>query len=455
MQGSAFSCILPLKDSYVLETTTNNSTYKTMNRKISHMGIAALMAATAATALGACATQNKNQDTDGQQAVKSDDNIDAGYLVMSDDQREAVANTNDFAFNLYRTQAGMDSRVVSPISVAYLMGILANGANGTTESEIMKALCLDTTSLTTLNETYKAIIATAPSLDSQTQVNIANCIAVNKPFALKADYSAAVKALYDAQVVSMDFASKKTLAAINGWCDKQTHGMIPKIVDSLDPGMAAVLMNAIYFNGSWAEKFDKAGTKTENFRGYTRDIKKVQMMHQENKFMYTDNSDYAAVRLPYGNGAYAMTVVLPAEGKSVSDIVATLNDGKFVKMQNAMEKCVVDLKLPRFTTSTETQLNKPIAALGAPSIFAGSADFSKMSDTPLYVSTMFQKAKIEVSEEGTKAAAVTAGIMAMASLHHDEPRRVTFHANRPFLYLITERSTNAIFFIGQYTGDTE
>lgn len=427
-----------------------------MNKNISRMGVAALVAATAATALSSCATQKNKQGDSNRQAIRMDDNMDAGYLILDDGQRAAVAKTNDFALNLYRTQAGMDSKVVSPVSVAYLMGMLANGADGATKAEIMKALCLDGTSLKTLNETYKSIINIAGRLDRQTQINIANCIAVNKQVSLKPDYAATMKTLYDAQVESMDFASKKALAAINGWCDRQTNGMIPKIIDQLDPGMAAVLMNAIYFNGTWEAPFEKADTKTENFRGYTRDIKKVPMMHQEHKFMYTDNSDYAAVRLPYGNGAYAMTVILPAEGKSVDDVARSLSAESVVKMQNSMDKCVVDLKLPRFTTTTETQLNKPVSDLGAPSIFqAGAADFSKMADTPLYVSSMFQKAKIEVSEEGTKAAAVTASMVAMTALIPEEPRHVVFHADRPFLYLITERTTGAIFFIGQYTGDAE
>lgn len=118
-----------------------------------------------------------------------------------------------------------------------------------------------------------------------------------------------------------------------------------------------------------------------------------------------------------------------------------------------MKECVVDLKLPRFSTTTETQLNKPIASLGATSMFQSEADFSNMTDASMFVSTMLQKAKIEVNEKGTKAAAVTAAIMTMSIYQPDEPRHVTFHANRPFIYLITERSSGAIFFIGQYTGE--
>lgn len=428
-----------------------------MKKSIVHMGHAAVMAALAATTLGSCATQKNQQKTDNSMnATKIESNLDEQYLILSDAEQKAVAQTNDFAFNLFRTQEGADSKVLSPISVAYLMGMLANGAEGATQAEIMKALGQDGTSLQTLNDAYKSIASHASALDRCTQINIANCIAVNKQVTLKNEYATAMKALFEAQVESMDFASPKALGKINGWCAKQTDGMIPKIVDQLDATATAVLMNAIYFNGTWSSKFDKSQTKTEAFRGYTRDIKKVDMMRQEHKFMYADNKDYAAVTLPYGNGTYSMTVILPAEGKSTTEVARQLNGKKFAELQAGMTECLVDLKLPRFSTTTETPLNQPISALGAPSIFqAGQAHFSNMTDAPMYVSSMLQKAKIEVSEKGTKAAAVTAAIMTMSMYQPDEPRHVVFHANHPFIYMITERATNTIFFIGQYTGPTE
>ncbi len=426
-----------------------------MNKAIARLGFAAMTAAMAATTLGSCATKKTQQEKDYNlvETTKGND-IDDTFLILSDAERSAVEKTNEFALNLFRTQASMDSKVVSPVSVAYLMGLLANGANGSTQSEIMKALSMNGTSLSTLNETYNAIIKTASSHDTQAQVNIANCVTVNKQVTLKDSYTATMRKTYNASVESMDFASPKALAKINSWCSKQTEGMIPKIIDQLDPSATAVLMNAVYFNGTWANKFDKDDTKTENFSGYTRDIKKVPMMHQEKKFSYTDNSDFAAITLPYGNGSFSMTVILPANGKSTTDILKSLNAKTLEKTQLDMTECVVDLKLPRFSTTTETQLNKPISALGATSMFQpGKADFSNMTDASMFVSTMLQKAKIEVNERGTKAAAVTAAIMTMSMLQPEEPRHVTFHANRPFIYLITERYSGAIFFIGQYTGE--
>lgn len=409
-----------------------------------------------ALAFTSCASSNKAQKDN---VVVKPDNIqnmedmDNSYLILSDAQLSAVNKGNTFALNLFRTQAGMDSKVVSPLSVAYLMGMLANGAEGNTQTEIMQTLGMNDVSLETLNEAYKAIINTASTLDKQTTVNIANCIAVNQQISIKDKYKQAMSQTYNAQVESMNFAGD-ALKRINNWCDKQTNGMIPSIIDQLNPNAIAVIMNAIYFNGTWDKKFDKNDTKKEPFKGYTRDIKRVDMMHQNAKFDFVEQEDFSAINLPYGNGTYNMTVILPHNGKSTTEIMEKLNAEKLSELNNKMEKCIVDLKLPRFSTSTETQLNKPISNLGAPSMFISSqADFSKISDTPMFISSMLQKAKIEVSEEGTKAAAVTAGVMMMSALPSEQPRRVEFHADHPFVYLITESHTEAIFFIGQYTGD--
>ena len=403
-----------------------------------------------------CTSSKKIGNVDNGMNIKQIENrsyIDDGYLIMSDIQRETIKEGNKFALNLFRTQTGMDSKVISPLSAAYLMGMLANGADGNTYLEIMKAIGMDDVSIETLNEAYKSIINTASQLDRQTSINIANCIAANKQTEFKANYINTVKDMYDADVERLDFASPKALKTINEWCSMQTNGMIPKIVDKLNANDIAVLMNAIYFNGRWEHKFDKKDTKLEAFRGYTRDIKRVQMMHQNTKLYYTDNDIFAAVNMPYGNGAFSMTVILPKEGKSTEEVAQSLTAATFDKLNREMEQCEIDLKLPRFSISTETQLNKPISELGAPSIFMPEkANFSKMSDKSMFISAMIQKAKIEVSEEGTKAAAVTAGIMTMSALPDKEPRHVVFHADHPFIYAITERNTGAIFFIGQYTG---
>lgn len=422
-----------------------------MNKKIKTAALAGL----SALALASCSSTNKvTKDSDN--ATRPNNaymDIDSKFLTFSNDQRATINKGNTFAVNLFKTQIDKQSKVLSPLSVSFLMGMLANGADGATQKEILKALGVDDVSLQALNEAYRALLNSTATNDKQTTINIANCIAADKHFSLKSDFQKTVLGMYDANVENLDFSTSKAVDKINEWCSKQTNGMIPKIIDQLTAADVAVLMNAIYFEGTWETPFEKAETKEENFRGYTRDIKRVQMMHQEDDFSYLSNDTFEAVTLPYGNRTYSMTVLLPKEGVSIEEMMKQVDAQKIGSLYREMQKCVVDLKLPKFTTSTEVVLNDAVSKLGAPSIFNGAANFKNMSDANIFISKMLQKAKIEVSEEGTKAAAITAGMVAMTALDPNEPRHVNFHANRPFVYIITERQTGAIFFIGQFLGE--
>lgn len=397
------------------------------------------------------ADNSKNNQQDDLVASREDGLMDDNYLILSDAQRDIIENNNAFALNLFSQMKGFDSKVVSPMSVSYLMGMLANGADGQTRQEIMKAIGCEKVSLKDLNEFYQMMIARANHFDKATTINIADYIALNRQYQLKDGFASTMKNYYQAGIESLDFSKASTLKRINRWCSDHTDGMIPKIIEQVDADAVSYIMNAIYFNGTWTDKFDTRQTKLENFQGYTRDIKKTQMMHRNGKYQYMDNADFAAVNLPYGNGSYSMTVILPNRGKSIDEVMAGLDAKKVSELGRSMDECVVDLKLPRFTISQETSLNDIISKLGAPTMFTSGADFSNFASGNLSISKMLQKAKIEVSEEGTKASAVTMAMVAMMALR-PEPRKVEFHANRPFIYMITEQSTGAILFMGQYTG---
>lgn len=397
------------------------------------------------------ADNSKNNQQDDLVASREDGLMDDNYLILSDAQRDIIENNNAFALNLFSQMKGFDSKVVSPMSVSYLMGMLANGADGQTRQEIMKAIGCEKVSLRDLNEFYQMLITRANHFDKAATINIADYIALNCHYQLKDGFASTMQNYYKAGVESLDFSKASTLKRINRWCSDHTDGMIPKIIEQVDADAVSYIMNAIYFNGTWTDKFDTRQTKLENFQSYTRDIKKTQMMHRNGKYQYMDNADFAAVNLPYGNGSYSMTVILPNRGKSIDEVMAGLDAKKVSELGRSMDECVVDLKLPRFTISQETSLNDIISKLGAPTMFTSGADFSNFASGNLSISKMLQKAKIEVSEEGTKASAVTMAMVAMTALR-PEPRKVEFHANRPFIYMITEHSTGAILFMGQYTG---
>lgn len=380
--------------------------------------------------------------------------VDRGFLILSDAQRALTANNNDFALQLFGKISGFDSKVVSPLSIDYLMGMLANGAEGATRDEILKAIKASGLSLDEVNNYYKVMMQKGSGSDESPVLSIANYMAVNKNVRIEEGFSRTVADNYMAGMESLDFSSSKAVRRINEWCSKQTKGMVPRIIDSTDPSAVSYVMNAIYFNNTWVNQFDSDDTRQERFQGYTRDIKKVMMMHQEHEFRYMSNDKLAAVSLPYGNGDYDMTVILPNNGLSVSDVMKPMSSKDLAAIDKAMTDCLVDLKLPRFTTETELPLNDIISELGAPTMFMpGKADFSNMCKQDMHVSKMLQKAKIEVNERGTKAAAVTAAIMTMSALQPEQPKRVSFHANRPFAYIITDRADGAILFMGQFTGE--
>lgn len=424
---------------------------KAMMKTFALMGMTAMV-------LSACRSARVEKAAENGNANWSvNEEVDESFLILSDAQHEMVNNNNSFAFSLYNKTMGMNSRVVSPLSVTYLMSMLANGADGETQQQILATLGwagegIQQPSLQDINDYSRMLIEKTARLDKAVTVEIANYVAVNKEFKLNSKFQKSVERDYKAGVESLNFTSPSTLKRINDWCNDRTHGMIPSIINEVDPDAVSYLMNAIYFNGTWKDKFSKEETKQEMFRGYTRDIQYVDMMHRHGEYFYADGDGYSAVSIPYGNGAFRMTVILPTEGSFLRDVMASMDGGKFQALQRSMEKCNVDLKIPRFTTEVDLPLNDIISALGAPLIFSPQADFSQFARGDFYVSKMFQKAKIEVSEEGTKAAAVTAAIMMMSAMRPEKKRNVVFHADSPFAYIISENSTGSIYFMGQYTG---
>ena len=413
------------------------------------------LTATVLLALSACSSTKKISDNKSNDIVSmtTEEEIDPEFMVLSDAQYDLVKRNNNFALNLFSEMKGVGSNVVSPMSVTYLMAMLANGAEASTREEIMDAIGAKDFDIDEMNAFYAYLIRRAKTGDKQTTLNIANYIALNKEFKLKKKFASTIADSYQGAVESLDFTNPESTKRINGWCSEHTNDMIPTIIDQVEPSAVAYILNAIYFNGTWTDKFDKNNTKKEQFNGYTRDIMYVDMMHRNAKYYYTSNDVYSAVTLPYGSGAYSMTVILPNEGKFITDLTKTLNADTIASLRRNMEECLVDLKLPRFTTEMKLPLKGIVAKLGAPSMFdATRADFSSFANGNVYVSEMLQKAKIEVSEEGTKAAAVTMGMVKLTSMRPQEPRRVDFHCDRPYVYMIQDNYTGAILFMGQFTG---
>ena len=368
-------------------------------------------------------------------------------IELTDGERQLIASNNDFAFNLFRKARGEESTVLSPLSITYALGMLNNGAAGQTQEEINQTLGFGEAGADAINAFCQKMLKEAETLDEKTKALIANTIFVNEGlgYVLQDDFIKKANDYYNAQPQNRDFSDGETMDVINQWASDHTEGMIPEVLKkgTFNPGVVSYLLNALYFKGMWSEPFDVAETKDEPFGGGEA----VPMMHKPytEAFEYAENDLYQAVNLPYGNGAYRMSVFLPREDKTVGDVLDALNGSNWQVKGRYLD---VDLKLPRFETDTNQNLVKIMSDLGMPTAFTLEAEFPYFCNAPVYISKMFQVAKIKLDEKGTEAAAVT--------VIEEAPISITptakFYANRPFLYVISEQSTGAIFFIGQYLG---
>ena len=380
-------------------------------------------------------------------------------IQLSAEQKQMRDNNNEFAWRLFQTmqeQKGDTSTVISPIGVTYMLGMLNTGAAGATRDEIIATLGFGSDP-TAVNEYCKKMIEGAPNVDPAATVRIANCIDVNsaKGLSLLGAFVNDMKNYYNAQIDALDFTKSSTLDIINKWCSKNTDGMIPSILDKINPYAAMYLLNAIYFNADWKEKFDKNDTRSSSFTLPDGSVVTRDLMHRKAIAQGCESELCSMLRIPFGSGGYSMYIMLPAEGMSTSDLISDMSQQALSDHLNAiMTPHEVDILMPRFEIVSDIDLKRVLEPMGIQSAFTPDADFSNMSNRSLYVTMMKQKAKIEVDEDGAKASAVTISEMGrVISPGPQQYEKAEFHANRPFLYFILEESTRSIFFIGTYCGN--
>ena len=415
--------------------------------------------------LGACSSSESIEEAGEPKYVNMYQEVKP--VLLTAEQTVFANDNNGFTLNFFQSLNGkMKNRsiVCSPLSITYVLSMVNDGATGTTEQELERTLGFHKGGIQAVNDYCKNLIDNLPHVDEKVQLNIANAIFVNDKYQLKKLFQQDMANYYDAKAEALDFSSPLTLDRINGWCDEKTRGMIPTILERVDPRTVSYLLNAIYFKAEWASMFEKNETREETFTtpdGETR----VPLMHQNVYMNYLRNDQYAAVSIPYGNGQWMMTVMLPEDGKTTDDVISSLAASGWSTdfLKNPLREArryAVDLKLPRFETAFDTDdaggLIELLKGMGIRRAFDGnSAEIPNMCENGnLYISMMKQKAKIKVNEEGSEAAAVTIAAVNFTSAVADtqEPPKATFHANHPFVYVIHEQSSGVILFVGKFMG---
>ncbi len=364
------------------------------------------------------------------------------------------ANT-DFAFRFFsqvcNTEDEKPNVFVSPLSASLCLSMITNGASGNTLTEMQDVLGFPASSfsLDDLNNYNQKLTTALLDLDNTTQLGIANSIWVKQGFKVYDSFVNVNKQMYDAQVQELDFTSPTAKDVINRWCAEQTNDCIKEVIKVIPANARMYLLNALYFKGIWASQFEKSATRQENFTNSDGTQQKVNMMNQTEMFNYTKNSTFSIAELPYGNEAFSMVILLPSGGKTLDESLSELTSENWKEWNSNMAGKQLQVKLPRFKVEYDKTLIDDMIAMGMKDAFDGNkADFSKMSAAELYVGILQQFTYINVDEEGTEAAAVTVGgMLDSAGL----PVTIPFYVDSPFAFMIKEKSTGAILFMGKVT----
>ncbi|MFC5647851.1 serpin family protein [Paenibacillus solisilvae] len=412
-----------------------------MNVRVKKRPIAALGAA---VILAAALTTDCGAKADAKQAAR---------FKAEDVNVQQVHAYNEFAARMTKQlllESGEANMVVSPLSVTLALSLALNGAGGATEREMLQMLGADNLSMEVLNQGSEVLTDLLEHGDPKVDVQIANALWARKGTQLLDDYSSRLQQFYDAKVSELDFDDKAAAGTINKWVRKQTHDRIDNMVDSASlSSNVMVLMNAIYFNGSWTEPFEESATRDAQFHLADGTNVTVPMMRQRTALTYKVSDSFKAIRLPYGNQSWGMIVVLPNKGVSLRDAEAEMLADPAQSWRQDYEGGDAVVELPKFKLEYSKSLVAAMKALGMKQAFdAKQADFSGMTHLSkgFYVSNILHKAFIEVNERGTEAAAVTAVMMAGSAAPVKEP--FEFRADRPFFFAIEDRTTGALVFMG-------
>ncbi len=371
-----------------------------------------------------------------------------------------IENSNDFGLGLMKRVSAQKpgNLMISPLSASINLTMLLNGTNVNTRAQIQQMLEYPADqSLSEINVSYKELTEALMDADPAVTLDIANAIFYRDGFSFKAPFLSTMDNDFDATVRGLDFLSSDALRIINQWAADNTNNKIPKVLDSIQNELVMLIMNAVYFKGNWTSHFDASKTQEMPFyvnptptgEGDEAPHFMVPTMRGKVKAIVKWDGDYKQIELPYGRKNFSMVIVVP-EGNFTEFIQQMDEDFLDSFDDSAGSFREWDVELPKFSFSYEKVLNDDLMALGMLDAFdPNNADLSGISDADLFVSFVKQNTFVEVNEQGTEAAAVTTTGIAVTSIPE------VFQVNKPFVFLIRERTTNTVLFMGKVVNPLE
>lgn len=364
-------------------------------------------------------------------------------------ERQVIAASNTFGFELLRAVRAADPAapnvVLSPVSVSMALGMALNGAAGATFEEMRAALRFGSLGQEEINAAYRGLLRLLAGLDPRVELGIANSTWARRGFAFEPSFFQAVRDHFDAEARELDFGLPTAKDTINAWVRAKTRGRIDAIVDEIRRDDILFLINAVYFKGGWATRFDPARTAPGPFRLEDGRTVTVPLMHGKDVPVSIGAVDGVMLaELPYGGGAFGMVVALPPEGTRLAALIERLDVATWARWTAALgSPGRANVTLPRFELRDEQVLNGPLQALGMTKAFQPYvADFSRLTPAEAYISKVKHKSFLKVDEAGTEAAAATSVGIGVVSL----PPTVT--VDRPFLLAVRERLSGTVLFLG-------
>lgn len=347
--------------------------------------------------------------------------------------KSAADSNNAFAFKLLaqiKSNSQATNIFVSPLSISQALKMAMNGASANTFKQMASTLQLGDSDQSQINKDDKALVDSISTSDQSFVKNsiksglgdpafklqLANSLWGNKNITFNPDFISACHTAYNAEVRSADFSKRETVTEINKWTSDKTQGKIPSIIQQLKESDFMVLLNATYFKAPWEKTFNKNQSKEMPFHGQPG-TSKVMMMHRADKMFYAENAKYQAIKLPYADHQSAMYVVLPRENETVDSVLKSFDAESYKKFASNFQNKTGELFLPKFKFDYQKKLGQTLSSLGMPDAFSQQkADFSHMvkSGQKPFISEVIHKSFVDVNEEGTEAAAVTAIMMVAA-----------------------------------------
>ncbi|MCK4653530.1 MAG: serpin family protein [Candidatus Cloacimonetes bacterium] len=384
-----------------------------------------------------------------------DDSVDyarSDSLADAVDEELIAANLR-FAINVFKkldeNSEENENIFISPLSLSVALAMTYNGADGETKDAMATTLELQNLSLDWVNEEYLTLIQSFQGCDTDVDLCTANSIWIRLGFPVKQDFINAVETYYLSEVFNLDFLDPNAPDIINSWVEENTNGKITNMIQQIIPAEVMFLINALYFLGNWKYEFDESDTQVEDFFLPDGSLKPVPMMKNSgNDYYYFGEDSFFSVRMPYGRDKIAMYIFLPNYFTyNLDDFFEILNADNWNNWMCSYDSLSYPFdddmfKIPKFKLEYEKIFNDILIDLGMGVAFTPSANFSGITDEPLWINYVKQKAYIEVNEQGTEAAAATMVSMASGILPG-------FIANRPFFFVIQDDRSGAILFMGK------